>query len=54
MSWNIDLIQICSDNAFGRILITELPDSPTTTPANCIANCVAQNYTLAGIEFAGM
>jgi hypothetical protein len=49
-----DLIQTCSDNAFGRILITQLPDDPTTTPAHCIANCIAQNYALAGIEFAGM
>ncbi|KAF9484627.1 copper radical oxidase [Pholiota conissans] len=40
------------DNAFGRIFPVGLGGSPTTTVQSCIAQCIAQNFTIAGMEFA--
>ncbi|KAI0364868.1 galactose oxidase [Pilatotrama ljubarskyi] len=40
------------DNAFGRIMPTQLPDDQTMTVASCIAACKEQNFTLAGLEFS--
>ncbi|KAF8882972.1 copper radical oxidase [Infundibulicybe gibba] len=41
------------DNAFGRILTTQvIPAGPTMTVQTCVAACVGQNFTLAGLEFA--
>ncbi|KAI0764219.1 hypothetical protein BD413DRAFT_483077 [Trametes elegans] len=39
------------DNAFGRIMATQLPDNPSVTVESCISSCEGQNFTLAGIEF---
>ncbi|KAJ8496398.1 hypothetical protein ONZ51_g1161 [Trametes cubensis] len=40
------------DNAFGRIMMTQLPDNQNVTVQSCIASCDAQNFTLAGLEFS--
>ncbi|KXN83001.1 Putative fungistatic metabolite, partial [Leucoagaricus sp. SymC.cos] len=40
------------DNAHGRILQTQIPDSQTLTVEACIQTCDAQNFTVAGLEFA--
>jgi len=40
------------DNAHGRILQTQLPDSQTLTVESCIQACAAQNFTVAGLEFS--
>lgn len=45
-------IPFSSDNAHGRILQTQLPDSQTLTVESCIQACAAQNFTVAGIEFS--
>ncbi|KAF9005041.1 copper radical oxidase with WSC domains [Cyathus striatus] len=42
----------CGDNAHGRAFILQLPGSQTNTIQQCIAGCVAQNFSLAGTEFA--
>ena len=43
-----------SDNAHGRIFGTELPDNQGLTVEGCVQSCSSQNFTLAGMEFAGM
>ena len=49
----IGLIVCYSDNAFGRIFEFEVPgDLSNLTVESCIAACAAQNYTIAGMEFA--
>ncbi|KIP07197.1 hypothetical protein PHLGIDRAFT_513029 [Phlebiopsis gigantea 11061_1 CR5-6] len=40
------------DNAFGRILPTELPDNQNLTVESCIDSCSSQNFTLAAMEFS--
>lgn len=45
-------IVVNSDNAHGRILQTQLPDSQTMTVETCVQACAAQNFTVAGLEFA--
>ncbi|KAJ2932171.1 hypothetical protein H1R20_g4934, partial [Candolleomyces eurysporus] len=40
------------DNAFGRIAPVEKGGRPDQTVATCIAQCAADGYTLAGIEYA--
>ncbi|KAI0641646.1 hypothetical protein C8Q79DRAFT_918971 [Trametes meyenii] len=39
------------DNAFGRVMSTQLPDNQAVTVESCIASCQSQNFTLAGLEF---
>ncbi|KAI0667510.1 hypothetical protein C8Q78DRAFT_1105323 [Trametes maxima] len=39
------------DNAFGRVMSTQLPDNQGVTVESCIASCESQNFTLAGLEF---
>ncbi|KAI0808290.1 hypothetical protein C8Q74DRAFT_1189458 [Fomes fomentarius] len=39
------------DNAFGRIMTTQLDDNQQTTVESCIASCAAKRFTLAGLEF---
>jgi hypothetical protein len=41
-----------SDNAHGRILQTQIPDSQTMTVGACVQTCEGQNFTVAGLEFA--
>lgn len=41
-----------SDNAHGRILDPLITDHGLTVEI-CIQNCSSQNFTLAGMEFAG-
>ncbi len=41
------------DGAFGRVISDELPDNQNLTIGSCIQSCDSQNFTLAGIEFAG-
>lgn len=40
-----------SDNANGRIMITQNPDDQGLTVESCVASCHSQNFTLAGMEF---
>ncbi|KAF8196991.1 glyoxal oxidase N-terminus-domain-containing protein [Pholiota molesta] len=40
------------DNAFGRTLDAQQPGSTTNTPQTCIAQCIAGNFTIAGMEFS--
>ncbi|KAH9927682.1 copper radical oxidase [Fomitopsis serialis] len=40
------------DNAYGRAISTELPDNSNLTVESCIANCTAQNFTVAGLEYS--
>ncbi|KAH9896068.1 hypothetical protein C8Q73DRAFT_463729 [Cubamyces lactineus] len=40
------------DNAFGRIMSSQLPDNQNVTVQSCIASCEAQNFTLAGLEYS--
>ncbi|KAI0925387.1 hypothetical protein AcV7_005644 [Taiwanofungus camphoratus] len=40
------------DNAYGRVMSNELPDNQNLTVESCIANCTAENYTLAGLEYS--
>ncbi|KAF8151649.1 hypothetical protein B0H34DRAFT_801346 [Crassisporium funariophilum] len=40
------------DNAHGRIFDSDIAGSQTNTVTSCIAQCVALNFTLAGMEFA--
>lgn len=42
-----------SDGAFGRVMATELPDNQNLTVESCVNSCNSQNFTLAGLEFAG-
>ena len=44
---------IISDNAFGRIFNTELPDNQNLTVESCVNSCNGQNLTVAGMEFGG-
>ncbi|RPD57308.1 copper radical oxidase [Lentinus tigrinus ALCF2SS1-7] len=39
------------DNAFGRVMATELDDNQGLTVESCIAACSARGNTLAGMEF---
>ncbi|KAL7277999.1 hypothetical protein ACG7TL_007952 [Trametes sanguinea] len=39
------------DNAFGRIMSTQLPDNQQVTVESCIISCQSQNFSLAGLEF---
>ncbi|KAI0820881.1 hypothetical protein BC628DRAFT_1412846 [Trametes gibbosa] len=39
------------DNAFGRIMSTQLPDNQAVTVESCIGSCQSQNFSLAGLEF---
>ena len=48
-----DSLPSFSDNAFGRIFQTELPDNQNLTVESCVASCNSQNFTLAGMEFSG-
>jgi hypothetical protein len=41
-----------SDNAYGRIFEVNLGGSSTNTVKSCVSRCAAQNYTVAGMEFA--
>lgn len=43
---------IIRDNAYGRVMSNELPDNQNLTVESCIANCTAENYTLAGLEYS--
>jgi hypothetical protein len=43
---------LSSDNANGRIFEVNLGGSSTNTVENCVSRCAAQNYTVAGMEFA--
>ena len=45
-------IEFPRDNAFGRIMMTQLPDNQNVTVQSCIASCDAQNFTLAGLEYS--
>ena len=45
------LIDSFSDNAFGRIMSTQLNDNQGLTVESCIASCQGMNFTLAGLEF---
>lgn len=40
------------DNANGRILNVQKPDSQTLTIESCVAACVASGYKVAGMEFS--
>ncbi len=40
-----------SDNAHGRIFETEIGVNTNQTVQSCIASCIAQNFTVAGMEF---
>ena len=40
------------DNANGRILNVQKPDSQTLTIESCVAACVASGYTVAGMEYS--
>ncbi|KAF5348257.1 hypothetical protein D9756_010540 [Leucocoprinus leucothites] len=40
------------DNAHGRILQNQIPDTQTMTVESCIHACAAQNFTVAGLEFS--
>ena len=40
------------DNANGRILNTQKPDSQTLTIESCVAACVASGYKVAGMEYS--
>ena len=40
------------DNAQGRILGYQFPDSQTLTVESCINSCIAQGYIVAGMEYA--
>ena len=43
-----------SDNAHGRIFTFQLPGSSTpNTIESCVAGCIANDFTVAGTEFAG-
>jgi hypothetical protein len=48
------LIQICSDNANGRIFSTTIAGNPNNTVEKCITTCAEQNFSVAGMEFAGV
>ncbi|SJL08884.1 related to glyoxal oxidase precursor [Armillaria ostoyae] len=39
------------DNAHGRIFETEIGVNTNQTVQSCIASCIAQNFTVAGMEF---
>jgi len=39
------------DQAFGRILGAQSPDSATLTVESCVAACVALGYSIAGMEY---
>ncbi|CZR53720.1 related to glyoxal oxidase precursor [Phialocephala subalpina] len=39
------------DQAYGRILSTQSPDSATLTVESCVAACVALGYSIAGMEY---
>lgn len=39
------------DNANGRILSNQQPDSSTLTVEKCVASCVAAGYVVAGMEY---
>ena len=41
-----------SDNANGRIFEFNIGGSSTNTVENCVSRCAAQNYTVAGMEYA--
>jgi hypothetical protein len=49
-----DGVALRSDNAFGRTLDAQQPGSTINTPQTCIAQCIAGNFTIAGMEFSGM
>uniref|UniRef100_A0A8H7XRB3 WSC domain-containing protein n=1 Tax=Psilocybe cubensis TaxID=181762 RepID=A0A8H7XRB3_PSICU len=40
------------DNAHGRAFVFQAPGSQTNTIQSCIAQCQAQNFTVAGTEFS--
>ncbi|KAF8525138.1 copper radical oxidase [Hysterangium stoloniferum] len=40
------------DNAFGRVLTTQLPDNNALTVESCVNSCAASNFTIAGLEFS--
>ncbi|GJJ13871.1 hypothetical protein Clacol_008128 [Clathrus columnatus] len=40
------------DNAFGRVLVDEIPDNANLTVEECVSTCAAANFTIAGLEFA--
>jgi hypothetical protein len=39
------------DEAYGRILSAQAPDSATLTVESCVAACVALGYSIAGMEY---
>lgn len=41
-----------SDNANGRILENQMPDNQSMTVELCVQICAAQNFTVAGLEYA--
>lgn len=41
------------DNAHGRIFPVEIPDNNALTVESCVNTCKGQNYTVAGMEYAG-
>lgn len=40
------------DNANGRIITHQQPDSATLTVESCVSTCAALGYTVAGLEYA--
>lgn len=40
------------DNAQGRILTYQFPDSQTLTVESCINSCIGKGYVVAGMEYA--
>ena len=40
------------DNANGRILINQQPDSATLTDESCVSTCIGLGYSVAGMEYS--
>lgn len=50
--WQDTSDHLCRDDAHGRVLTFNFPDTANMTVEACVAICSAQNSTLAGLEFS--